>query len=40
LMTLLLERLLGVLALHGLAWWMCCSEKLDEARELIWLVST
>jgi hypothetical protein len=39
--VLLLERLLGVLAVH----WSsldgaCCSAKPDEARELIWLVPT
>jgi hypothetical protein len=39
--ALLLERLLGVLALHwGSPNGACCSVKPDEARELIWLVPT
>jgi hypothetical protein len=40
-MVLLLERLLGMLALHwGSLEGACCSVKPDEARELIWLVPT
>jgi hypothetical protein len=40
-MALLLERLLGVLVLHwGSLYGACCSVKLDEAKELIWLVPT
>jgi hypothetical protein len=40
-MALLLETLLGVLALHwGSLDGACCSVKPDEVRELIWLVPT
>jgi hypothetical protein len=40
-MALLLERLLGVLAFHWCSLdGACCSVKLYEARELIWLVPT